>query len=132
MNEQKNDNEFSLLDLVPLVQRARDFRLYCNGDRRLVDLWQNGGAAILGHTPPAVLREIKNTASRGLYAPFPHFTENRYIKALAKIFPGRKFRLYAKTKQFFGGLILEKLYQKLLYHLLTFLISVNSVNSVPL
>jgi hypothetical protein len=87
-------NEFSLLRLVPAVLRARDFRLY-TGAGRLVDLWQNNGAAILGHTPPSLLRELKNTASRGLYAPLPHFFEARYCKALSRIFPGRNFRLYA-------------------------------------
>jgi hypothetical protein len=93
--------EYSLLDKVPAVLRARGFRLYTQGasakggKQRLIDLWLNGGAAILGHTPPNVLREIKNTASRGLYAPFPHFTERRYIKALLKLFPGHSFRLYA-------------------------------------
>jgi len=90
-----NDNEFSLLRLMPTALRARDFRLYTKGGRRLVDLWQNGGAAILGHTPPSLLREIKNTASRGLYAPFPHFLEDRYRAALSRIFPGRDFRFYA-------------------------------------
>jgi hypothetical protein len=90
-----SDNEFSLLRLMPTVLRARDFRLYTKGGRRLVDLWQNGGAAVLGHTPPSLLREIKNTASRGLYAPFPHFLEGRLYKALSRIFPARDFRLYA-------------------------------------
>jgi hypothetical protein len=87
-------DEFTLLKQMPSVLRARDFRLYTSRGR-LVDLWQNGGAAILGHTPASVLREIKNTAERGLYAPFPHFLETRYFKALLKIFPGRSFRLYA-------------------------------------
>ena len=90
-----SDNEFSLLRLAPTVLRARDFRLYTKGGRRLVDLWQNGGAAVLGHTPPSLLREIKNTASRGLYAPFPHFLESRLCAALSRVFPGRGFRLYA-------------------------------------
>jgi hypothetical protein len=90
-----SDNEFSLLRLMPTVLRARDFRLYAKGGRRLVDLWQNGGAAVLGHTPPSLLRELKNTASRGLYAPFPHFLEGRYRTALSRIFPGRDFRFYA-------------------------------------
>jgi len=89
-----NDSEFSLLRLVPAVLRARDFRLYTKSGR-LVDLWQNGGAAVLGHTPPSLLRELKNTASRGLYAPFPHFMEGRYIKALSRVFPGRHFHFYA-------------------------------------
>ena len=87
--------DFSLLQSVPAVLRARDFRLYTTDGKRLVDLWQNGGAAILGHTPPSLLRELKNTASRGLYAPFPHFLEGRFLKALSRIFPGRNFRLYA-------------------------------------
>ncbi|MCL2763109.1 MAG: hypothetical protein FWD36_07900 [Treponema sp.] len=95
INDRVSDNAGSLLRLVPDVLRARDFRLYTKGGRRLIDLWQNGGAAILGHTPPSLLREIKNTASRGLYAPFPHFLEDRYRKALSRIFPGRTFRIYA-------------------------------------
>jgi hypothetical protein len=77
------------------ILRARGFRLYTNDGRRLIDLWQNGGAAVLGHTPANILRELKNTASRGLYAPFPHFAEGRYLKALAKLFPGYVFRLHA-------------------------------------
>jgi hypothetical protein len=88
-----------LLRQMPDVTRARGFRLYLANRKRLVDLWQNGGAAVLGHTPPNLLREIKNTASRGLYAPFPHFTEGRYIKALALLFPGYSFRLYAAPTQ---------------------------------
>jgi hypothetical protein len=88
-------NKFYVLNQVPAVLRARNFRLYTNGGRRLVDLWQNGGAAILGHTPPSLLRALKNTAGRGLYAPLPHFMETGYIKALARVFPGREFRLYA-------------------------------------
>jgi hypothetical protein len=86
---------YPLLKQMPVVLRARGFRLYTQDGRRLIDLWLNGGAAILGHTPPNVLREIKNTGGRGLYAPFPHFTEGRYLKALSKLFPGRSFRLYA-------------------------------------
>jgi hypothetical protein len=87
--------EFSLLRLAPPVLRARDFRLYTQDGGRLVDLWQAGGAAVLGHTPPSILRELKNTASRGLYAPFPHFLEGRFIKALSRVFSGKNFRLYA-------------------------------------
>lgn len=100
-----SDGEFFLLRRIPAVLRARGFRLYlsdgygCQGNRRLVDLWLNGGAAIMGHTPPNQLRELKNAASRGLYAPFPHFTEGRYLKALSKLFPKSSLRLYAAPPQ---------------------------------
>ncbi|MDR2479433.1 MAG: hypothetical protein LBD48_08995 [Treponema sp.] len=87
--------EFALLRLIPPVLRARAFRLYTQGGQRLVDLWQNGGAAALGHTPPFLLRELKNTASRGLFAPLPHFLEQRFFRALSRLIPGRTFRLYA-------------------------------------
>ena len=92
-------DDFSLLRKIPNVLRARGFRLYLSNGKRLVDLWLNGGAAVLGHTPPNILRELKNTASRGLYSPLPHFTEARYLKALSKIFPNRVFRLYAAPPQ---------------------------------
>ena len=85
---------FARLRLVPAIRRARGFRLYTSGGRRLVDLWQYGGRAILGHTPPAVLREMKNTAERGLFAPFPGPLEGRFLKALSVLFPGRGFRLF--------------------------------------
>jgi hypothetical protein len=99
--------DFSLFRLLPPVLRARDFRLYTGGGggggnrkggrsgNRLVDLWQEGGAAILGHTPPGFLRELKNTAGRGLFAPLPHPLEKRLFGALSRLFPRRSFRVYA-------------------------------------
>jgi len=85
--------------LLPHVLRARGFRLYLANGKRLVDLWQNGGAAVMGHTPPNLLRELKNTASRGLFTPLPHFTENRFLKALQKLLPEHSFRIYAAPPQ---------------------------------
>jgi hypothetical protein len=89
---------YSLLQNLPPVLRARDFHLYTRrreAGGRLVDLWQNGGGAILGHKPPAVLREFKNAAHRGLFSPLPHPLEKRLFKALARLFPRRVFRVYA-------------------------------------
>ncbi|MDR0323368.1 MAG: hypothetical protein LBI12_02840 [Treponema sp.] len=102
-----DSSDFSLLKQVPAVLRARGFRLYTKSGR-LIDLWQNGGAAVLGHTPVNMLRELKNAANRGLYAPFPHFYENRYLNALSKIFKGRSFRLYAAPPQELVDIFSEK------------------------
>jgi hypothetical protein len=85
----------ALLRSLPPIRRARDFRLYTGDGRRLTDLWQQNGRAVLGHTPSAVLRELKNAASRGLFTPFPGPCEARLIKALSRLFPGRLVRLYA-------------------------------------
>jgi hypothetical protein len=84
-----------LLDLIPRIRRARDFRLYTGEGRRFVDLWQAGGRAILGHTPPGFFRELKNTAGRGLCAPLPGIYGARFLKALGRLFPDRDFRFYA-------------------------------------
>jgi hypothetical protein len=85
--------QYGLLSLVPEVRRVRDFHLYTLKGR-LTDLWQAGGAAVLGHTPPLVLRDFKNTAERRLFTPLPHFFEGRFLKALSLLFPGRSFRVY--------------------------------------
>jgi hypothetical protein len=84
----------TLLRLLPPVVRAKDFRLYTQDGRRLTDLWQNNGAAILGHTPTGVLRSLKNAAERGLHAPLPHAQEKRFHKALGALLPGMTFHLY--------------------------------------
>ena len=86
------DREF--LRFLPRVLRARDFRLYLEGGKRLVDLWLQGGRAVLGHKPPMVLREMKNAAERGLFTAFPHPAEGRFLKALGEVFPHHSFRLY--------------------------------------
>jgi hypothetical protein len=85
--------QYGLISLVPEVRRARDFHLY-TPKGRLTDLWQAGGAAVLGHTPPLVLRDFKNAAERRLFTPLPHFFETRFLKALSLLFPGRIFRVY--------------------------------------
>jgi len=82
-----------LLRHVPEVLRARGWRLYTKKGR-LVDLWQYGGRALLGHNPPGLLRAIKNNGERGLFSPLPHFAENRLLKALSDLLPGYFFRLY--------------------------------------
>jgi len=88
------NNDEELLRLLPRVLRARDFHLYTEGGRRLVDLWLQGGRAVLGHKPPGVLLELKNAAERGLFGPFPHPLERRLEKALAILCPDRSFRFY--------------------------------------
>jgi hypothetical protein len=83
-----------MIRLLPPVLRARDFHLYLEDGRRLTDLWQSGGRAILGHKPPQVVKEMKNAAERGLFVPFLHPAEGRFFKALSLLFPGRVFRLF--------------------------------------
>jgi hypothetical protein len=82
------------MNSLPVILRARDFRLYTQGGGHLVDLWQAGGRAVLGHSPPQVFRDFKNYGGRGLFAPLPHPQERRLDKALSRLLPGRVFRFY--------------------------------------
>ncbi|MDR0539636.1 MAG: hypothetical protein LBG74_03930 [Spirochaetaceae bacterium] len=72
---------------IPVIKRARGWRLYSETGQRLTDLWQIGGGGLLGHTQSALLRELKNTAERGLFAPYPSFAKERFFKALRALFP---------------------------------------------
>ncbi|MDR1073610.1 MAG: hypothetical protein LBL45_08040, partial [Treponema sp.] len=92
------------LEQLPHITRARGFRLYGANGKRYVDLWQSGGAAILGHNPPGVLRELKNTAERGLFAPLPNHLEARFFKALATLLPGYSFYMYADERSLYHAL----------------------------
>jgi hypothetical protein len=104
-----SDSQSDLLRLVPPVLRARGYYLYTQGNAkakadstkdsaghlRLIDLWLEGGAAVLGHKSSRMVLEMKNAAERGLFSPLPHPLEGRFFKALAQLFPGRAFRIYA-------------------------------------
>ena len=70
-----------LLKELPVIRRARDFHLYDNGGRRFLDLYLNGGGAILGHRPEKFSLELKNTLSRGVYAQYPSHEEKKLYKA---------------------------------------------------
>jgi hypothetical protein len=76
------------LGLLPPVKRARGYRLYTES-RRFVDLYLDGGRAVLGHNAANVLRELKNAAERSLFAPYPSYYVRRFEKALALLFPGK-------------------------------------------
>lgn len=85
----------ALLRLLPPIRRARDYRLYGENGARHLDLWLDGGRALLGHRPEGVLTELKNQLAKGLLADLPSIQEGRLSKALSLLMPGyREFRVY--------------------------------------
>ncbi len=71
---------------IPLIKRARGYRLYDYQGNRIVDLYQNGGAAILGHRAGRLTTSIKNVISRGLIFDLPSIYERRLIRELSRRF----------------------------------------------
>lgn len=83
------------IDLFPKIRRARGFRVYDTGGNRYLDLFQDGGRAILGHRPDRVGIALKNTISKGLLSDYPSVYENRFSRALQGLLPGHaEFRWY--------------------------------------
>ncbi len=83
---------------VPPIRRARSYRLYTADGRRLVDLWQDGGKALLGHTVPQLLTILKDTASRGLFAPLPYpGALQKLERTVERLFPWGTLRVYDHT-----------------------------------
>ena len=73
---------------VPPITRARGYRLYDNRGRRLLDLYQAGGAALIGHRGSSLTGAIKTVASRGLLLDLPSIYGLRLLKALSRRYPG--------------------------------------------
>ena len=71
---------------LPLVRRARGFRLYDMQGKRTLDLWREG--AILGHRGASALTAMKAGLDQGLATGLPSAWEGRLCAALARMFPG--------------------------------------------
>ncbi|MCA1951004.1 MAG: hypothetical protein LDL24_10555 [Treponema sp.] len=86
--------DYELIKLVEPIRRARGDFLYTYRGTRLVDLWKQGGRAILGHGKSQELTCLKNTLSRGVWMPAPHPGMRHLEKALGALFPGKTVRVY--------------------------------------
>jgi len=90
------DNQ--LLTGIPVIRRARGFRLYDMKGRRYLDLFRDG--ALMGHRAAGSLTAMKSALSQGLAAALPSVWETRLISTLARSFPHYpQIRLYASSER---------------------------------
>lgn len=76
---------------LPVVRRARDVHLYTADGRRLLDLYLDGGGALLGHRPASLGRALKNVLERGLVGNLPGVEGARLIRALRRLLPEHRW-----------------------------------------
>jgi len=80
---------------IPIISRARAYRLYTQKGSRIVDMYQNNGATILGHRALNLTKTIKNVISRGLISAMPSLFAKRLERNLLSIFKDYKsIRIY--------------------------------------
>lgn len=75
------------LSALPVIARARGWRLYGSNGKRYLDLWAEGGRSIAGRRTGASGRIAKESIDRGLDASFPSFWEGRLKKAILAWLP---------------------------------------------
>jgi len=106
----------NLFSYIPKIKRTRGYRLYDYKGRRYLDCFQNNGAAVLGHRPEKLLRNIKNTLSRGLLYDLPSVYNDRLLRLLVERFPDYSVfrirrsleRALADAESIMGGSLSEK------------------------
>jgi hypothetical protein len=89
----RRDEADELLRLLPPIGRARLWRLYAREKAeglpgRFLDLWMDGGRAILGAKGTGLGTVAKAAIDRGLTRPMPSAWERRLEKALLADHPG--------------------------------------------
>ncbi len=92
---------------IPGIRRARGYHLYDNKGRRYLDLYQNGGLAILGHRPEKLSLSLKSVLAKGLICEYPSVYQKRVYRALRDFFPDYgDFRIYRNRERAFKALSL--------------------------
>ena len=79
--------EASLLARLPVIRRARGWRLYAEDGRRFLDLWSDGGRSVAGRRTGSLGRLAKELLDRGLVSNLPSFWDGRLQKELADWLP---------------------------------------------
>jgi hypothetical protein len=76
-----------LTSLIPVIKRARGYRLYALSGRRYLDLSLSNGHNLLGHKPKLFVNNIKQVCEKGLLSNLPSIYGPRFLKALRVLFP---------------------------------------------
>ncbi len=96
----KTEGLSQLAARMPVIKRARGYRLYDYRGHRYLDLYQQGGRSLLGHRAYRQNNLLKDVLSSGLGGNLPSVYQRRLEKALLARFPGyRGVRIAASEQQ---------------------------------
>ena len=94
-----------LLDRLPVINRARDFRLYTCSGQKIMDFYQDGGNAVLGHRIPGLSLSMKQSIEKGVLFPCRTRYDSRLKKAV-ELLAGKEifYSVYQGEEALFSGL----------------------------
>ena len=98
----------NLINHLPPIKRARGYRLYDYNQRVYIDLYQNGGRAVLGHRAFRLTTVIKDVISKGTIFDLPSIYTKRLEQALSRRFPDFPYVYLAGSPE--GALRIAALY----------------------
>jgi hypothetical protein len=87
-----------LTSLIPVMKRARGFRLYALSGKRYLDLSLAGGHNLLGHKPHLLVNTLKQVCEKGVLSDLPSIYEGRFFRALRVLFPAYHTFLAATSR----------------------------------
>jgi len=87
-----------LSSLIPVIKRARGYRLYALSGLRYLDLSLGGGCNLPGHKPAGFVNQLKQVCEKGLLADLPSLYGKRLVKALRALFPGYQTFILASSR----------------------------------
>ncbi len=84
---------------LPPIKRCRDYHLYDYAGNRYLDLYLDGGRALMGHKPGKTMLPLKNSLEKGIWAPYPSVYEARLEKLIARLFPAYPNRAFFANRE---------------------------------
>lgn len=72
---------------IPIIKRAKGFRLYTENGTRIIDLYRENGKAFMGHRAGKLSLNLKNAINKGVLSCYPSPYLDRFKKSLKTVFP---------------------------------------------
>ncbi|HWR13069.1 MAG TPA: hypothetical protein VN445_14690 [Rectinemataceae bacterium] len=88
MTQRLSEEALGLIETIPVIRRARGWRLYGADKARILDMYLDGGRSILGRRNGISGRTEKESIDRGLDSAFPSFWRRRLEKDILTWLPG--------------------------------------------
>jgi len=82
-----NSYEIANRNALPMIRRARDYKVFSNDGRTYLDLHRMDGRFLFGYSVPGSTRLLKNRIEQHVYGAYPHVSHLQYQRTLEAMLP---------------------------------------------